>query len=163
MKKEKTVVKVKRKEISEVKPGNRLSTEDIEQMFLTYCHHPRVAFVAEACGVSRSTVRRYREKDHWDSRREKILEDVRRKDDNATAKALSANLKVVRFAKAKLIKKIQSGNAKSASTYGDLDRMIRLEGFLLGQPDSRTAVGRFEHLSDEQLDEKLKQIKAFHV
>lgn len=104
---------------------------------------------------------KYRDRDNWDRRRQEILDRVRRKDGNEIAKALEANLKVVRFAKARLIKSIQAGKDKHTSTFGELDRMIRLEGFLLGQPDSRTAVGRFEHLTDEQLDERLLKLSVF--
>lgn len=152
---------VPRKKVSKVRPGNRLSTEDVERMFMVYVQHPVLRYVAESVSVSIPTVRRYRDKDNWDERRQEILERVRRKEGNETAKALAANLKVVRFAKAKLVKKVQSGKEKSTSTFAELDRMIRLEGFLLGQPDSRTAVGQFEHLTDEQLDERLRKLKVF--
>ena len=157
--KKRRVVKVK---VVKAKSGKRLTGDQIEEMFLAYAGDPNVGRVAKSAGVSRTTVQKYRDRDNWDRRREQILQDVRKKSDNETAKALSANLKVVRFAKAKIVKQIQAGKDKSTSTYADLDRLIRLEGFLLGQPDSRSTVGRFEHLTDAQLDEKLKQIESFH-
>jgi len=160
-KKKKTVVKIKRKDAPKVKPHNRLSTEDVEKMFKIYVANPVIRFVAETCKISGTTVRKYRDRDKWDRRRDDIIERARRKDSNEAAKALSENLKIVRFAKAKLIKKIQTNKAKSRSTYAELDRMMRLEGFLLGQPDSRPSVGRFEHLTDEQLDERLNALSAF--
>ena len=160
-KKSTTVVKIKRKSVSKVRIGQRLSTEDVEKMFMVYVAKPVLRTVADTLHVSVPTVRKYRDREKWDERREKILRDVRRKDGNEIAKALTENLKVVRFAKAILVKKIQTKKAKSRSTYAELDRMIRLEGFLLGQPDSRTAVGRFEHLTDEQLNEKLEALTAF--
>ena len=152
---------VPRTKVSKVRSGQRLSPEDVEKMFMVYVANPVLRGVAKALHVSVPTVRKYRDKDNWDQRRQEILERVRRKEGNETAKAIAANLKVVRFAKAKLIKKVQAGKEKSTSTYAELDRMIRLEGFLLGQPDSRTAVGQFEHLTDEQLDERLHKFKTF--
>ena len=162
-KKTQKVVTVKRKTVSKVKTGQSLSTEDVEKMFMVYVVRPVLRSVADTLHVSVPTVRKYRDRDKWDERRERILQDVRRKDGNELAKALTANLKIVRFAKAKLIKKVQSNKAKSTSTYAELDRMIRLEGFLLGQPDSRSAVGRFEHLTDVQLKEKLEALAAFRL
>lgn len=158
--KKRRVVKV---EVVRGRTGKRLTEDEVEKMFLAYVQNPNLGSVAESAGVSRTTVQKYRDRDKWDRRREQILQDVRKKSDNETAKVLSANLKIVRFAKAKLVKSIQAGKEKSTSTYADLDRLIRLESFLLGQPDSRMEMGRFEHLSDEQLDEKLKQIESFHV
>ena len=162
-KKAKTVVTVKRKNVSKVRTGQRLSTEDVEKMFMVYVANPVLRIVADTLHVSIPTVRKYRDREKWDKRREEILQRVRRKDGNEAAKALTENLKVTRFAKAKLVKLIQSGKTKSTSTYSELDRMIRLEGFLLGQPDSRTSVGRFEHLTDEQLRERLEALSAFRM
>lgn len=156
--KKKRVVKVK---VVKGRTGKRLTEDEVEKMFLAYAKNPNLRSIAESVGVSRTTVQKYRDKDNWDQRRQDILDRVRKTSDNETAKVLSANLKIVRFAKAKLVKSIQAGKEKSTSTYADLDRLIRLESFLLGQPDSRTAVGKYEHLTDEQLDERLKQIKAF--
>lgn len=160
-KKHKTVVKIKSESIVKRSITKQLSTEDVEKMFILYVSNPVVQFVANSLHVSRTTVAKYRDKENWDSRRDQIIRDVRKRDDNVAGKALAENLKVVRFAKAILVKKIQSKKAKSTSTYAELDRMIRLEGFLLGQPDSRTETGRFEHLTDDQLNDKLKNISVF--
>ncbi len=160
-KKKKTVVKIKPKITSKVRSGQRLSPEDVEKMFMVYVASPVLRTVANALHVSVPTVAKYRDKENWDARRDQILRDVRKRDGNEVAKALSENLKIVRFAKAILVKKIQAKEAKSTSTYAELDRMMRLEGFLLGQPDSRPSAGRFEHLTDEQLKEKLQKLSAF--
>lgn len=137
----------------------KLTEQKQAEMFVVYCEKPSVRYVSQKCQVSRTTAGRYKAKDNWDKRLSEIKLKAEKKTDSQLAKRLAENLKIVRFAKAELVKKIQKGKDKSTSTYSELDKLIRLEEFLLGKPDSRPDAGKFDHLSDEELEEKLKNLQ----
>jgi len=139
--------------------ASKLTQAKRDEMFAAYCKNQCVESVAKICGVTGNTVYKYRRKDNWLKRLSTVRVKAERKLDNELGKRLAENLKIVRFAKAKLVNKIKAGKDKSSSTYRDLDTMIRAEEFLLGGPDSRLAVGRFDQMSDEELKEKLREVK----
>jgi hypothetical protein len=129
-------------------------------MFAAYCEQQSLVYVAAKCGICEITCGRYRASDNWDARIADIKAKANEKADKAISNRLAENLKLVRFAKNRLVLKINNGEDKSSSTYKDLDNMIRLEEFLMGRPDSRPAAGDYEKMSDEELQRRLEVLEG---
>jgi len=137
----------------------KLNQQKQDGMFTAYCEKPTVYYVAAKCKVSPTTARRYRDKENWVKRREKIKEEAQKKGDKTAAGRLAESLKIVDFGIARLVAKIRDGTAKSTSTYSELDKLMRLREFLYGAPDSRLAVSKYDGKSDEELLQLLKDLK----
>jgi len=74
---------------------------------------------------------------------------------------LAQNLKVVQFAKGKILELIQAGGQVSKSPAADLDKMIRLELLLRGEADSRieTKETGLKDVSTEKLLKMQKRLR----
>jgi len=117
-------------------PG-ALSSKKRLEMFLAYCQTETIDGVKKLCNVHWLTAKKYKEIDKWDKRLAELKRKALKREEDKVVKRLKENLEIVRFAKNRLYEKIKSGEDKTASTYADLDRLIRLEQFLEGGPDSR--------------------------
>lgn len=120
--------------------SKRLTAKKLRQMFAAYCERPSVYHVAAKCKVSPTTAKRYRDAEDWDGRLKQISRKAAEKVDRKVVDVTAENLRVVRFAKARVVRRIRNGKVKSSSTYSDLDRLVRLEQFLSGGNDSRPDV-----------------------
>lgn len=104
------------------------------------------------------TVRKYRDREGWDQRRAEIVRKANEKADKKQVSLLAENMKIVRFAKSKIvdqIKAIEQGKEVSKTPVGDLDKLIRLEEFLQGRPDSRPQHD-FTSYTEEELTVELQ-------
>lgn len=112
-----------------------------------------VASISRKCRVSHTTVRKYRRKERWDNRRDDIIRKAQEKADKKQVSLLAENMKHVQVAKSKLMDQINAvvKNAELSKTpISDLDKLIRLEEFLHGRPDSRQQIDYCEY-TEEQL------------
>jgi len=109
-----------------------------EEAFAVYASLPpderSYASVARQLGVSIPTVKRWGAEGRWRERlTEREAEVARRVTDRTTAgevDARSRQAKLVELGLIKLANAIAKGEIKG--TFGDLDRLVRLEGFLKG-------------------------------
>lgn len=107
--------------------------------------------IAQKLHISVPTVVKYRRRDKWDSRRQQILHKAQAKADEQQVTLLAANMQIVKVAKQKLFDQIKAkAKGESRTPYSDLDRIIRLEEFLQGRPDSRPQLD-YSSFSEEQL------------
>jgi anti-sigma28 factor (negative regulator of flagellin synthesis) len=117
-----------------------LSDEKIEKMWQAYQVHPTTYSVGKKCNVSRSTVRRYRDSEHWDERRQEIRDKASALADNKAAQRLANAVEVVHDLRVKIAEsikeRIEAGSYKP--TVMDLERLVKLEQFLSGLSDSHT-------------------------
>ena len=168
MAKKKTKKKVAKKKTAKGKQknaGKALTAEKREQMFQVFFKHGTLQSVVKELVVCQATAIKYRKVDNWDHRVEEIKWKATAKIDNNAANRLSENMKLVLFAKRTLMKEIQAEGIDSSRKVADLDKLIRLEEFLSGSPDSRPEV-KTDTIQDigelkELLQQKKDQLKNF--
>jgi len=107
-----------------------------------------VNFVAKKCKVSHTTVEKYRKLHDWDGRLAGVQQKAQEKQDENLATTIAQNLKVVQFAKGKIIELIQAGVQICKNPARDLMEVIKTELLLRGEADSRTEI----------VDRKLKDV-----
>ena len=115
--------------------------------------------VAEQFGVSVSTVKLWATKHGWQDRiREHDADDARQKADRllqSNDDEIDRNLKIVRVALMKVAKAIAEGRVKIQM--GDLDRLVRLQGYL-GEQRSQSRPTNLSQLSDDELNERARKL-----
>ncbi len=147
MAKKKQTVQPKRK------AGVKIGRNMVDQMWKMFQAGVSIQAISRACTVNRGTVIRYRRIEKWVARRDAITERANAKADHEQVTLLAENMKIVRFAKGKLLeqlKKIADGEEISKMPVTDLDKLIRLEEFLHGRPDSRPQLD-YSKMTEEQL------------
>jgi hypothetical protein len=131
-------------------------------MFKAWCDDPRIPHVERACSVSKGTVRKYRRLDDWDNRLEKIKAMARNKLDQDEVRHTEEQLRLIRRVKDVYIQcltgraRCECGKFIEIPTlepkYADIEKIMRLEEFMRGKPDSRPDIGRvLEQMPDEEL------------
>lgn len=117
-----------------------LSEKEIEKLWQAFIEHQSAYFVAATCKVSSTTARKYRYSEHWNERLRKIRHKASALADKKVALHLAKDIEVVHDLQMEIAdsiqKQLEAGNYKS--TVGDLERLVKLEHFLRGLPDSRT-------------------------
>ncbi|MEI9936266.1 MAG: hypothetical protein WDO69_03490 [Pseudomonadota bacterium] len=113
-----------------------------------------VEFVARKCGVHHATVERYRFLDRWDERLAEIRRLAQKRAEYSLADAMADSLVLVREYKARLATALASKKVNGTDvTAAELERVIRLEAFVLGGAESRhEVVTEFGKWSDEELE-----------
>ena len=133
--------------------GIKLTKKKVDQMWKMFAAGFSAPAISRACSVSKGAVLTYRRKHKWVERRDKITERADKKADDAQVSLLAENMKIVRFAKGKLLdqlKAIADGAEISKMPVTDLDKLIRLEEFLHGRPDSRPQLD-YSKMTEEEL------------
>ncbi len=134
--------------------ANRLSAAQRAALFEAFLERQSDDQVAHKCGVHHRTVSRYRILDRWDERLAEVRLQAQQRADITLAEAMAESLALVRKYKERLgqaleIKKV-SGDAVTAA---ELERIIRLESFVLGGVESRhEVVTDFAGWTDEELE-----------
>jgi len=130
-----------------------LSETEIEKLWQAYQEHQSAYFVAAKCKVSSTTARKYRYSEHWDERLRNIRAKASTLADNKVARELAKDVEVAHDIQMKIAdsiqKQLEAGNYKV--TVRDYERLVKLEYFLRGLPDSRTEHPNisFEWLEDD--------------
>lgn len=135
------------------KTGVKLTKKKVADMWAMFQAGVSCLSIGRALSVSRPTVLRYKRIEKWVERRDKITERANAKADHEQVTLLAENMKIVRFAKGKLLdqlKAIAEGGEISKSPVMDLDKLIRLEEFLHGRPDSRPQLD-YSKMTKEEL------------
>ena len=141
--------------------AKKLTQKKLNSMFKAYCEKQSVRYVSRKCRCSHVTARKYRDLQGWDNRVAQIQHKAQEKQDESLADSLAQNLKVVQFAKDKILELIQAGGQVSKSPAADLDKMIRLELLLRGEADSRieTKETGLKDVSTEKLLKMQKRLR----
>ncbi len=112
-------------------------------------------------GKTNPNNQRYVNRDRWEEKRLEVLADVRTLIGNEKPKQILETLTKIGEIKTAILKAINDGLVRF--TAADYDKMVRLEQFLQGEPDSRpdnksimTQVN-YEGLSEEDLDAKIER------
>jgi hypothetical protein len=69
-----------------------LSEEEIEKLWRAYLEHPSAYYVSKKCKVSRITVEKYCESEHWDERLQQIRDKARAIADDDLAQQLATDV-----------------------------------------------------------------------
>jgi hypothetical protein len=123
------------------RPAVTLDELTLQQMFNTYCTTPNYSYVGRVCSVNVSTVRRYAHDLDFEGRRQKIMEEARKKADYGLEKATADSLLMLRALKGKIAEKIKnlaSASLNTDSIVTDFERLVKLEQILLGGVADRT-------------------------
>ena len=104
--------------------------------------------------MSHRTVERYRRLERWDARLGEVLARAQREADYTIADALAGSLRMIRAFKTKLAGAIDRKRLASDDvTVADLERIVRLEAFVLGAVESRhEVITEFSGWSDEEVE-----------
>jgi predicted DNA-binding protein YlxM (UPF0122 family) len=141
-----------------VTAGVKLTKKKVAEMRKLFMAGFSAPTIARACSVSKGVVLKYRKTEKWVQKRDEITERAIKKADDAQVSLLAENMKIVRFAKGKLLeqlKKIADGEEISKMPVTDLDKLIRLEEFLHGRPDSRPQMD-YSKMTEEELTIELQ-------
>lgn len=68
--------------------AKRISQEKQDEIFAAYCDLPSTYYVARTCAVSATTVRKYRDRNNWVERRERMLQEAERRSEKTMAARL---------------------------------------------------------------------------
>jgi protein subunit release factor A len=133
--------------------ANKISRAKVDEMWAAYQDRQSVDHVAKKCGVHWKTVERYRRLEKWDQRLAEIRRQAQEDADVDLAKAAAESLRLVRSYKDKLAAALEFKNIPDEDvTAAELEKIVKLEAFLLGGVESRQeVVGAFAAWTDEEL------------
>jgi hypothetical protein len=134
--------------------ANHVSRARIDEMWTVYRDRQSVREVSEKCAVHHKTVDRYRKLERWDERLREVRENAQREADYDLSKALADSLRIVRTYKGKLVDGLANRRLSGAEvTAAEIEKVVRLEAFILGGAESRhEVVSRFEGWTEEELE-----------
>lgn len=134
--------------------ANRLSSAKRSALWEAFQEIQTAEHVSRKCGVHHATVERYRVLDRWDDRLTEIRRLAQKRADYSLADAMAESLIMVREYKERLASALVSKKVTGAEvTAAELERVIRLEAFVLGGAESRhEVVTEFGKWSDDELE-----------
>ena len=121
----------------------KLTTQKIGAMWRAFKKHQTAYYVALTCGISETTARKYILNHNFATRFAKLQARANEIVDEDQAQSLaraiknSANINI--FIADALLDTLKNKTFKPGTA--DYDRMVRLERYLRGEPDSRTEQG----------------------
>jgi hypothetical protein len=136
--------------------GKRLSSQKRAALWRAYKQRQTANYVATHCKVSPHTAEKYIKSLNFKDRYEKLLQKANEFVDESQAQSLANTLKPLANIRALLIKQLLAllKEGELDSSISDVDRIIRLERYLRGEPDSRTEdIGSWRWLEEENLGE----------
>ena len=155
--------------------AQKLSTQKRQELFEAFCEQPSVYYVSKKCKVSPTTARRYRDKDKWVKRFESAKTKAEVKTDRKVLKRFESNIRILDVAKkaySAALLGIAKTNCPKCNTVVsipipnlkaklvDIDRLLRLEEYLLGGPYRGKERGEFDDMSDADLRKLLKDLRS---
>ena len=120
--------------------GKPLSTQQIAALWRAYKIRHTANFVATHCRVSRHTAEKYILNHNFAERYARLLAKVNEFVDEDQAKSLANTLKPLANLRTILLRDAlaHAKQGKFEATISDIDRIVRLERYLRGEPESRT-------------------------
>lgn len=138
-------------------PTTELSRSEEMQMFAVYCEKPLFKFVAKVTGYALTTVKRHAKKYAWESRRREIVKRSQEMAEYDIVKAKAKSLKMIKKLKDEMearIDRLIPEDLNSNTLVMDLGSIIKMEQYLLGEPESRTENVVSSH------EDRIKQLRA---
>ena len=124
-------------------PGKPLSTQQIAALWRAYKIRQTARFVARHCSVSQHTAEKYILNHNFATRFAKLQARANEIVDEDQAQSLANTLKPLSNIRTILLQDAlthaQKGELKA--TISDIDKVVRLERYLRGEPDTRTEQG----------------------
>ena len=118
----------------------KLSTQKIGAMWRAYKQHQSAYYVALTCSISETTARKYITNHNFAERFAKLQAKANEILDDDQAKSLARAIKdsanITIFIADALLDALKNKTFKPGTA--DYDRMVRLERYLRGEPESRT-------------------------
>jgi hypothetical protein len=90
----------------------KLTKEKREEMFTAWCEKSTVYSVAKRCGISETTVKKYRDKEKWLERQQRVNAKVERKTENDIAKRQARHVSLSQLLQSKGFDALQGNEAK---------------------------------------------------
>lgn len=135
--------------------GKSLSTQKIAALWRAFKQHQTVQYVAIKCSVSRVTARKYILNHNFAARYAKLQAKADELVDEDQAKSLARDLQnitnIKSFIADALLDALKNKTFKPGTA--DYDRILRLERYLRGEPESRTEHKgfTFEWIKDDEI------------
>jgi len=129
-----------------------LSRQKIAALWRAYKQRQSDSYVANTCSVSRSTARKYIHEHKFAERLAKLQERANEIVDDDQSQSLANTLKPLANSRALLLDQLLAHIKKGMleASVSDLDKIIRLERFLRGEPESRTEdIGTWKWLEED--------------
>ena len=149
-----------------------LTTAKRERMFQAWCEEQNYPYVVRTVAVCKPTVVKYRKVDNWDARLQVVKAKAIDILDDQAAEYTAEQLKIIKNVKnvylTCLVGKTPCPHCKKAvpvpkldPKFADIEKIIRLEEFMRGKPDSRPDIGRtLDALSDNALIDLYNRLSA---
>ena len=131
-----------------------LSRQKIAALWRVYKQHPSANYVATHCKVSPHTAQKYILVHKFAERLAKLQERANEIVDEDQAVSLANTLKPLANARALLLEELlaQIKKGELEASVADVDKIIRLERFLRGEPESRTEdLGTWKWLEEDDV------------
>ena len=143
--------------------GKTLKPDKVQAMKKAFLIHRSNSTVSKLLSVSMVTVRKYRKAGKWDELAGRADEKVNEAVIEKTSKDTIDNIEMVQEVKRYVWEALKEfhDNKSLDPTVNDLDKIVRLEAFLKGDPDSRPGNSstitqvNIEGLSEKEIDEKI--------
>ena len=134
-----------------------LSTQQIAALWRAYKQRQSAQYVSIKCAVSRNTAAKYILNHNFAQRFAKLLAKANEFVDEDQAKSLANTLKPLANARALLLEQllahVKKGELKA--TISDIDKIVRLERYLRGEPEAHTEQAvSFEWLDADDDDDE---------
>jgi len=129
-----------------------LSRQKIAALWRAYKQRQSASYVANTCSVSRATARRYIREHKFAERFAKLQERANEIVDEDQALSLANTLKPLANSRALLLEQLlaQIKKGELEASVADVDKIVRLERFLRGEPESRTEdLGTWKWLEED--------------
>jgi hypothetical protein len=112
-----------------------IKPEKLKKLETAYLLSGSLTNACKEVGISFETGKRYSEQFNWLEKRKKIMSAVDKKEVSIIAEIISKNLEIINSLKKEFIKAIKQFKINPRKlNIGDIDRLIRLEMYLLGDP-----------------------------
>lgn len=144
--------------------GKTFTPSKIEKIKAAWLIHRNASTVSKLMSISKATVNKYRKTGGWDKLAEKISKEADKKLVKKLGKQMADNLSIVGEVKAMVLKALRRfhDNDELIPSVNDLDKIIRLEEFVQGNPDSRpdssVTLNQVVHNITNQSDKELLEL-----
>ena len=117
-----------------------LSTQKIAALWRAYKQHQSAQYVSIKCAVSRNTAAKYILNHNFAERYARLLAKANEYVDEDQALSLANTIKPLANLRAIILKDLLAHvkNGEVEASFADVDKIIRLERYLRGEPDSHT-------------------------
>ena len=131
------------------KPGqaNALPQEKIDEMFELYCNKIPIEEIRRRCSVSSTTIRKYRDEQNWNKKRQARWDKAAKKADDKYAEARARQINLAKMLQHKglgRLKTLKDEEISAAETRNFIKDGIQIERELTGDVTEDTIIVKVE-------------------